>query len=65
MKITLIDISEKDNVHKFEISDRFEINDRIVTRKVHFDKNEGLYIVYKGKKYFMWEIFHKETRGRI
>ena len=57
MKITLIDISEKDNVHKFEI------NDRIVTRKVHFDKNEGLYIVYKGKKYFMWEIFHKEKRG--
>lgn len=54
MKITLIVISEKDNVHKFEI------NDRIVTRKVHFDKNEGLYIVYKGKKYFMWEIFHKE-----
>lgn len=56
MKITLIEISEKDNVHKFEI------NDRIVTRKVHFDKNEGLYIVYKGKKYFMWEIFHKEKR---
>ena len=62
MKITLIDISEKDNVHKFEINNGFETDDKIVTRKVHFDKNEGLYIVYKGKKYFMWEIFHKERR---
>ena len=35
---------------------KFEINGNIVFRVVHFNKFDGLYITYKGKKFFESEF---------
>lgn len=38
----------------FEIRERFDC--KTAYRKVYFDKNDGLYIMYKSKRYFEYEF---------
>lgn len=40
----------------FEIRERFEL--KSVERKVYYDKHDGLYITYKGKRYFEYEFVY-------
>lgn len=40
----------------FEIRERFER--KSVERKVYYDKHDGLYITYKGKRYFEYEFIY-------
>lgn len=40
----------------FEIRERFER--KSVERKVYYDKHDGLYITYKGKRYFEYEFVY-------
>lgn len=40
----------------FEIGERFER--KSVERKVYYDKHDGLYITYKGKRYFEYEFVY-------
>ena len=40
----------------FEIRERFERKG--VERKVYYDKHDGLYITYKGKRYFEYEFVY-------
>lgn len=40
----------------FEIRERFERKN--VERKVYYDKHDGLYITYKGKRYFEYEFVY-------
>lgn len=40
----------------FEIRERFERKN--VERKVYCDKHDGLYITYKGKRYFEYEFVY-------
>ena len=40
----------------FEIRERFER--KSVERKVYCDKHDGLYITYKGKRYYEYEFIY-------
>jgi len=40
----------------FEIRERFERKN--VERKVYYDRYDGLYITYKGKRYFEYEFVY-------
>lgn len=40
----------------FEVRDRFEY--KTIERKIYFDKHDGLYINYKGKRYFESEFVY-------
>lgn len=40
----------------FEVHDKFEY--KTIERKVYFDKHDGLYIMYKGKRYFESEFIY-------
>jgi len=40
----------------FEIRERFD--QKNVERKVYNDKHDGLYIMYKGKRYFEYEFIY-------
>lgn len=40
----------------FEIRERFD--SKSVYRKVYYDKHDGLYIMYKSKRYFEYEFIY-------
>lgn len=40
----------------FEVRDRFEY--KTIKRKIYFDKHDGLYINYKGKRYYEYEFIY-------
>lgn len=40
----------------FEVRNKFDY--KIVERKIYFDKHDGLYINYKGKRYFESEFVY-------
>ena len=44
------------NTYLFEVHDRFQIKE--IERKVYYDKNDGLYINYKGKRYYEYEFIY-------
>ena len=40
----------------FEVREKFD--HKIIERKVYYDKHDGLYIMYKGKRYFESEFIY-------
>ena len=40
----------------FEVREKFDC--KTIERKVYYDKQDGLYIIYKGKKYYESEFIY-------
>ena len=56
IRIYIYEPISEGNTYLFEVHDRFQFKE--IERKVYFNKHDGLYIMYKGKKYFESEFIY-------